>query len=151
MDLVYPAEAATRPAVPLPATPTPVLTDSASALAWLDGERPALVALVALSAVDGPFTFAPAMSRIMYRYLTGGRYADALTVYRHAVAAAERAGDRLGEAWARVNVSGILYQLTQIPAAIDECRRAAGLFREDDDPVGPGRAVGLLGSMHAEL
>jgi tetratricopeptide (TPR) repeat protein len=101
--------------------------------------------------VDGPYSFAPGLSRIMYRYLNGGRYADALTVHRHAVAAAKRAGDRSGEAWARVSASQVMYQLTQIPAAIDECQRAAGLLREDDDPAGLARAIGLLGSIHAQL
>jgi hypothetical protein len=45
MDTLYPAEAQHRPRVPAPDSPAPRLRDPGAALAWLDSERPTMVAL----------------------------------------------------------------------------------------------------------
>src|SRR5205823_6494943 len=53
MDTLHPAETNRRPRIPPAATPTPVLVDPDTALAWLDTERPTLAAVAAHTATHG--------------------------------------------------------------------------------------------------
>ena len=87
MDTLYPAEAHRRPPDPAGrARPAPDLTDPDAALAWLDTERPTLVAVAAHTAAHGwpshttrlSATPCPATSH-------GGHHTDALTVHGHAL------------------------------------------------------------------
>jgi hypothetical protein len=53
MDALYPAEAYTRPRVPAPSTPSPPVSTTAQAQAWLDAQRGCLLAAAAHTAAHG--------------------------------------------------------------------------------------------------
>src|SRR5213078_2740658 len=82
------AETHRRPRIPPPGTPTAALTDPETARAWLDTERPTLVAVAAYTATHGWPTHTTRLSTTLFRYLAAGHFADALTVHGHAQAAA---------------------------------------------------------------
>ena len=84
MDTLHPAEAHRRPRIPARPPRCPDLADPDTALAWLDTERPTLVAVAAHTAAHGWPTHTIRLSATLYRYLDGGYHTDALTIHSHA-------------------------------------------------------------------
>jgi tetratricopeptide (TPR) repeat protein len=151
MDILHPAEAHRRPRIPPPGTHTPALTDRDTAHAWLDTERPALVAVVAHTATHGWPSHTTRLSTILYRYLAGGRHADALTVHEHAHHAAHHTGDRTGQAHALDHLGATYLQLGRPGPAANRFRAALRLFRQAGDPVGEAHALLGLGIVETQL
>jgi len=146
-DSLFPAEAHRRPRIPAPATPAPDLTDPDAARAWLDTERPNLVAVAAHAATHGRPAHAVRLAATLFRYLAGGHYTDGLAVHSHALHAAELAGDRAGEAQARHDLGTVHWSFGRSEQATGSLRQALVLFREVGNPVGEARALGNLGSV----
>ena len=145
MDTLHPAEAIRRPRVTPAATPAPVLSDPDTAIAWLDTERPTLVAVVAHTATHGWPDHATRLATTLYRYLTGGHYTDALTVHGHARDAARHTGDSTAHAVALTNL-GVSHSMSgRHDLAAENFEQALHLFRQNDDPVGQARALTNLG------
>jgi tetratricopeptide (TPR) repeat protein len=151
MDTLYPAETDRRPKVPRPGTPVPALTDPDSARAWLDAERPTLVAVAAHTATRGWPAHITRLSATLSRYLNGGHHADALTIHGHAAKAARHTGDPAGEAYALTNLGAVHSQLGKHEAAGAYLRQALHLFQQAGDPAGQARALGNLGSLENRL
>jgi tetratricopeptide (TPR) repeat protein len=151
MDILYPAEARQRPKVPTPATPLPVLPDPAAARAWLDAERPGLVAVARCTAIDGWPGHAVHLSATLFRHLEGGHYADGLVIHGHAAEAARRAGDRAGEATALLGLGAAYGQIGCYDEASAHLRRALRLATAAGDPVSQGRALTSLGNLERRL
>ncbi|GIF63886.1 XRE family transcriptional regulator [Asanoa ishikariensis] len=147
MDTLHPAEAHRRPRVPASPTPTPDLPDAAAALAWLDAERPTLVAVTAHAATHGWSSHATRLATVLFRYLEGGHYADASIIYRHALAAARRDGDRAAQAHALHGLGSIHYHYGQYDVAARYLRTAREHFRQVGDRGGEARALNNLGSV----
>ncbi|MEJ3747930.1 tetratricopeptide repeat protein [Actinomycetes bacterium KLBMP 9797] len=145
MDRLYPAEAHRRPRVPQPRTPGPALPGADAARAWLDAERPTLVAIATHPATPPEHTVR--LSTILFRYLDGGHYADALTVHGHAARVAERAGDRAGQGYALRGLGGAHMKMGRFRAATDHHERAVALFAAAGDPVGEAIALTGLGAV----
>lgn len=128
-----------RPRVPAPPHPRPAPRDAAEALAWLDAERPALVAASRLAG--------PALSEVLSRYLdTGGHHADARAVHDSARRAARSGGDTEAEAEAEANLGATCAGQGRFGDAVTHLERALALRGE---PAGRAAVLSSLGAVHA--
>jgi tetratricopeptide (TPR) repeat protein/transcriptional regulator with XRE-family HTH domain len=151
MSRLHPAEAHLRPRIPPATTPMPVLADPDEALAWLDVERPGLVAAAAHTAAHGWPTHTIRLAVILYRYLDGGHYTDALATHAHARNAAQRVGDQAGEALALLGLGMVHHRLGRYGPAADHLRQALALFQRAGDGTGQARALSSLGAVESRL
>jgi tetratricopeptide (TPR) repeat protein/transcriptional regulator with XRE-family HTH domain len=151
MDRLYPAETYLRPRIPPAATPMPELSDPNLARAWLDAERPCLVAVATHTAAHGRPGHTVRLSATLYRYLDGGLYTDALTIHDHARDAAEQAGDRTGQAQARHGLGTVYWQLGRYESAIEYFQQALALFRQSGDRAGEIRALHNLSGVELRM
>ncbi len=142
MDAVHPAERHHRPAVPTTSAP---FADVDSARAWLDAERPAVLAVCGHAAAHGWPRHATTLAATLYRYLESGHYTDALAVHGHALRAARQSGDRHAEAVARTNLGAVHRLLGHYDVAGDHLRQALAVFRALGDRRGEARARSNLG------
>lgn len=146
-DFLHPADAHRRPRIPPPRTPTPVLADRLAARAWLDTEQVCLTAITAYTAAHGWPTHTVQLSTTLFRYLTGGDPAVALTVHGHARDVARQTGDAAGEAHACNGLGTACQRLGRPGAAIEHYEQARALFRQVGDQTGEARVAnnhGLL-------
>jgi DNA-binding SARP family transcriptional activator/tetratricopeptide (TPR) repeat protein len=151
-DALYPAERHRRPQLEPAGCAIPPLADPAAALAWLDAERPTLVAVGAHATAHGRPTHAVHLAAILFRYLdSGGHYPDALAVHGHARAAAGQLGDRGAEAHALTNLGGMYWRQGHNRQATDHFEAAVVGFAAVGDPAGQARALGNLGNVYARL
>jgi tetratricopeptide (TPR) repeat protein len=87
MDLFAVHETYRRPPVPARGRPTPSLASYPQARAWLDTERPALLAMGAHAAAFGLERHAVWLAAVLYRYLdVAAHYEDALVLHSNALA-----------------------------------------------------------------
>ena len=151
MDVLYPAEKASRPSIASPAGPAPAVQPAARAQCWLDDERANLVAATGCAATNGWPVPAGYLARVVDRYLQiGSHYDDMLAVHGHALAAALAHGDRFGEATARMGVGTTHYWLGHYDEAAEQYQRSAAVFREIREPHGETRALTNLGVIYTQ-
>ena len=137
MNTLHPGETQQRPPLPEGGPPSPELTDPEAALAWLDTERPALIAVTA----HGSPTHVVRLARTLSRYLKGGHHSDALTVHGHALRAARDLGDLEGQAYA-LNGLGVAHRRLGSPKrATDDLEESLELFRRLGDTAGQAAAL----------
>ncbi|WP_433305502.1 ATP-binding protein [Actinoplanes sp. CA-030573] len=146
MDVLHPGEAHRRPRI-APATRGPALTDPEAARNWLDGERHNLVSVAAHTARHGWPTHTMRLSATLYRYLSGGHYADGLGIHGYAREAARGLGDARGQADALVGIGWISAQLGRHASAADQLQQALALFRKEGVIAGEARALNNLGAV----
>ncbi len=148
-EALYPGGQRSRPAIPDPPSPVPPVAEEASALAWLDAERPNLLAAVEWAAAHGWPSHTHRMATVLGRHLDiGGRYGDALALHRHALEAARLAGDRAAEATALGNLGIVSWRVSRNDDAVEFNLRAIELFREAGDRTGEALALCNLGLVH---
>lgn len=147
MDVLHPAEAHLRPRVAPPSTPVPVLADPDDARAWLDGERPNLVAVAEHCATHGWPAHTTRLSSSLFRYLHGGYLADALAIHTSAHNAARLTGDLVEQAHALKNVGVAHSRLGRNELAAEHLREALTLFRQADDIAGLAGALKNAGNV----
>jgi tetratricopeptide (TPR) repeat protein len=122
------------------------------ALAWLDAERPSLIAAVALGVDTGRDEIAMDLPLALSQYLSWRRrFDDLLTVLAISRDSAHRLGNRAGEAAALNNLGLALRQVRRFEEAISACRDAAAICRETGDRHGEGQALDNLGAALAEV
>jgi DNA-binding SARP family transcriptional activator/Tfp pilus assembly protein PilF len=151
MDALYPAERHHRPAVALPAYVSAITGDPDAARAWLDTERPTLAAICAVAADRGNPRHAVRLAALLFRYLDAGHHCEALEIHRHALRAAERTGDRRGQAHALTNLGVVHWRLADAGSAADHLVRALELHRRTQDRAGQARTLSNLGNLHWRL
>jgi len=151
MNTLYPADAHRRPRIPPAGAPAQALTDPDSARAWLETERPSLVAVVAHTATHGWPTHAIRLSTTLYRYLEGGHHTDALAVHGAALRAARHTGDQAAQAHAIFGIGTAHLQLGRHGLAAERLRRALQLFRRAGNPAGRAHALNNLGVVETRL
>jgi len=146
MDTLHPAETGPLPPELSGGTLAPFLADPATAVGWLDTERPTLVAVAVHTATHGWPTHSTWLARTLHRYLEAGHYTDAVTVHGHALRAARDSRDPTGQALA-LNGLGVAYQrLGQPQPAAEHFEQALELFRQVHNPAGEARAWNNLGN-----
>lgn len=145
-NTLYPADQSRRPPVPEPASPVPPVAAPAAAQAWLDDERPSLVAVAAHAASrDWPGHAIP-LALTLFRYLdTAGHFPEAITVHDCARRAAKQVGDPAAEAEALTSLGSVDLRQGRYQQAADHFRRAQALFREAGNRSGQARSLGNLG------
>ena len=131
----------------LPGTPVPAdFTGRDSALAWLDAERPSLVAAVTMAASTGRDQIAMRLPLSLGEYLAWRRrFDDWLSTTMISRDAARRLGDRGNEAGALNNLGLALREVRRFEEAITAHQDAAAIFRETGDRHGEGMALNNLG------
>ena len=147
IDRLYPTDAHRRPRTTAaePPTSVPDLTGPEAARAWLDTERPTLMAVAAHAARHGWPSHAVRLSTVLFRYLDTGYNGDALAIHGYAREAAERSGDVLGHAEA-LNSLGVVYLRTgRYGLATRHLHEALALFDRTGNPLGQARALGNIG------
>ncbi|MFC4065073.1 tetratricopeptide repeat protein [Actinoplanes subglobosus] len=145
MDSLYPVDDHRRPRVPPASTPVPDLTGKDTALAWLNAERPNLVAVTGHTATHGWPGHTIRLAHTLYRYLNSGYRSDELIVHGHAHHAARDSGNLLEQGWALTNLGTAHLGLGRAGWGIDYFRQALDLFRRAGDTIGEARALSSIG------
>ncbi|MBB5897422.1 AfsR/SARP family transcriptional regulator [Kutzneria kofuensis] len=123
--------------------------EHAEALAWLDGERVNLVALVAHAAEHGPHSLAWQLSDALRGYFWLRRHAgDWLAVARTALSAAS--GEPLAEASAQLSIADVHWSVGRHGEAISAYAAALDLARRADWIDGQATILGNLASVNVE-
>jgi tetratricopeptide (TPR) repeat protein len=151
VDTLHPAEVHHRPRIPPPGAPVPALVDSDTAGAWLDTERPTLVAVAAHTATRGWPTHATRLSATLFRYLARGFHTDGLAVHGNGLHAARQTGDLAAQAHALIDLGTAHMWLGQYGPAADRFQKALHLLRQTGDPAGQARALDSLGAIEDRL
>ncbi|WP_208875770.1 AfsR/SARP family transcriptional regulator [Streptomyces armeniacus] len=128
------------------ASPTaPLAFDSAAAaLAWLDAERPVLLACVGHAAEHGPYPFAWQIALTLHGHLMAhGQRADWLRAAHAGLRAAEADEDDYGQAVMCWSLGYVLWELGRHDEALRHSNRADSLYERLD--LGVERAGALLG------
>jgi tetratricopeptide (TPR) repeat protein len=151
MDVWYPAEADRRPRLPVAPVTAPVVVpefgSAAEALAWLDAERPVLVAVCGHAARHGFPAHAVALPGTLARYLlTGGYYCEARAIHGQARQVAGELDDPAGAAMALNNLGTLDERTGAHPAATERFREALRLGRQAGDLPAQAFAVNGLGN-----
>jgi tetratricopeptide (TPR) repeat protein len=142
---LYPADRHHGPRAHPASTPIPALADCDTARQWLNAERACLVAVATHTAVHGWPAHTLRLSTVLFRYLVGGHYIDALAVHTHARDAARQTGDRAAEAQAILGLGAAHLRLGSHERAVAHLQRALALFRQAGDRVGIARALDNIG------
>jgi tetratricopeptide (TPR) repeat protein len=126
--------------------------DRGDALAWLDAERPCLIAAVAMAAGTGRDEVAMELPIRLSTYLQWRRrFDDWLSVMAVSRDAANRLGSRVNEGSALTILGLALMEVRRFEEAITAHQDAAAIFREVGDRHGEGRALGNLGLALVEV
>ena len=145
MDVLVPAETHRRPRLDPVGSPMPALAQPDVARGWLDAERPSLVSAAAHAVAHGWPTHTIQLAAILYRYLAGGFYTDALAVHGHARTAAREVGDSSAEAQALLGLGAVHGQQGQIDLAADFFDQGLVIYRRIGDRLGEARLRTNLG------
>jgi tetratricopeptide (TPR) repeat protein/transcriptional regulator with XRE-family HTH domain len=152
MDTLFPAERHRRPRITHPDTPVPPLADPAAARDWLDGERAVLVVAAGHAADHGWPGHATRLAATLASYLdNGGHFPEALTIFRYALGAARRTGDRAAEATALNDIGLADWEQCRLQQAGNHFQQALALYRTAGDRAGEARALGNIGLAETAL
>jgi hypothetical protein len=122
------------------------------ALAWLDAERPSLVAAVTMAAATGRNMEAMFLPLNLSEYLHWRRrFDDLLTVLAISRDSARQLNDKDREAGALGNLGNALVEVRRSEEAVSACQGAAAVFREIGDRHREGTALANLGIAYEEL
>jgi tetratricopeptide (TPR) repeat protein len=149
-EVLFPAETDQRPATDATDTPMPPFVDPDTALAWLNIERPTLVAVAEHTAHGWP-THTTGLSTFLGTYLLGGHYTDALAIHGHARLAAQMTGDLTAQTRAVHRLGNAYLRLGRHELAADHFRQALQLLRQTGDRAGLVRALNNLGVLEFRL
>jgi tetratricopeptide (TPR) repeat protein/transcriptional regulator with XRE-family HTH domain len=138
---------------PLPGHPpahAPDLATLGQAAAWLEAERANLHAAADYAAAHGRSRHAIVISVAMSGFLSvRGHWDQSDAVHQSALAAARRAGDRLGEADALTTLGALQRDTADYPAATASLAQAVALYRDLGDQSGQAHALGQTGFLRA--
>jgi tetratricopeptide (TPR) repeat protein len=151
VNVLHPADQQHHEPTAAPDTITPRLHDPAAARAWLDAERPTVVALCVYGAAHGFTDQVSRLAATMYWYLEGGHYIDALTIHTHALNGARHTGDLAGQAEAMTCLGAVYRLLGRYSEATEQLTRAIALYRDTADRNGEARALSNLGVVDERL
>jgi len=137
---------------PLPSRPpaeAPALGTLGQAAAWLEAERANLHTAAEYAAGRAWFPYAFALPAAMSGFLTArGHWDQSAALYQTALAAARRAGDRLGEADTLTELGIVQRETGGYPAASASLARALALYGDASDLPGQANVLNQLGFLH---
>jgi tetratricopeptide (TPR) repeat protein/DNA-binding SARP family transcriptional activator len=146
IDALSPAERRQRPRISPAGSPTPSVADPSAALAWLDAERPNLVAVCTHTAAHGWPGHTIRLATTLFGYLdVRAHFPDALSIHTDARNTASQTGDRAAEAYALTNLGVVHLRQGRYEQAAEHYREALPLFRETGDRSGEARTLTHLG------
>ncbi|MFJ8580888.1 tetratricopeptide repeat protein [Micromonospora sp. NPDC093277] len=149
MDAAHPYERQRRPQVPPARTPGPALSDPSSALNWLDGELPNLLAAASYATEHDRPAHLLHLSAILHRHLrTRGRYQDAAALHQQALTTARAACHQAAELEALVGLGHIHRLQDQHEQAINRYQQALQLARATGNQAAELDALAGLGHLH---
>ncbi|MCA1674445.1 MAG: tetratricopeptide repeat protein, partial [Actinobacteria bacterium] len=120
--------------------------DRDQARAWLQAERPNLVAAVALAAATSHLQTATQLSSHLCEFLFRHRYLDDwLSTAEIAVRAARQLGDRHCEGETLTKLGNALREVGRVEEAIPSLKQAITIFRDISDAYHEATALGTLG------
>jgi tetratricopeptide (TPR) repeat protein/transcriptional regulator with XRE-family HTH domain len=152
MDVLSPAEAHQRPRVAAAAAALPAMPGEAEARAWLDGERPNLVAMAVHCASHGWPAHATGLAGILFRYLIDGCHlSEADAIYSSVLRAARRSGDLAAEAEALSGLGGMGIMKGQFGDAAGHYQVALERYRQCGDRAGQAKVLRNLGITELHL
>jgi tetratricopeptide (TPR) repeat protein len=132
-------------------TPVPVFAGPAEARAWLDIERPNLIAVAAAAAGSSP-SHTTNLAATLARYLdAGAHYSDAATLGTLALQAGRNNHDRGAQASALLLLGSAYRRLGRYPEALEQHEQALGIYRELDDRAGIATALRGIGGLQWRL
>ena len=116
------------------------------AVTWMTAERLNLQAAADYATAHGHLSHAIEIPAAMHDFLRSqGHWDQALKLHQAALAAAEREGDRLGQAGALTDLADVQYLTGNYAAAEDSLHRALELSRGLGDRLGEANALRELG------
>ena len=142
----------TRPG-PSPAAPAgllaaPNLNDDSQALAWVRADRASLLACLDHAAATGHHTRVIALTAALAELLRrDGPLADAIIRHATAAQAAQRAGDRLGQANALSDLGSVRRLAGDYPGATQALEQALAIYRDLGSRLGQATALHHLGNV----
>ncbi|WP_020641858.1 AfsR/SARP family transcriptional regulator [Amycolatopsis balhimycina] len=136
--------------VPPPAESASPIADLATADAWFTAERVNLSAIIAHAVTRGSYPDTARLAVILlFRCVElGDNYADSLTIYSHALRAAQDAGDHATEVYALTYIGIAHWQRGHYEQAINHHEHAITVSREIGNPVTEALALSYLGLVH---
>jgi len=147
--LLYPQIQRLPPAIDAPPASTTRFDDDTQALAWLDAERPNLLAVTRQAAGDGPRPVAWRLADALRGYFWLRMHAvDWLAAVSAGLAAAELDGELRAQAAAHVSLGDLHWRQGTHRRAIDHYGQALTLARRSGWIEGQAAALGSLGSIH---
>lgn len=140
----------TRPGTPQPDTlmraAVPVLNSREQALAWARAERVSLLACLDHSIGTGLDTRIVALAAGVAGLLRrDGPWAHAVSCHAAAVNAAQRLGDRIGQANALDDLAAIQRLTDSFPAAAQSLEQALDIYRDIGERLGQANTLNSLG------
>jgi tetratricopeptide (TPR) repeat protein len=133
---------------PLPGVLAEEFTDGVAALAWFEAEYSVLLAAVQLAADTGHHSHAWQLPHELTEFFVRrGHWADWAATERAALGAAQRHGDRHGQAHAHGGLGRALAWLGSYDEAHDHLRQAVELFAELGDMVGQAHSYDRISSV----
>jgi tetratricopeptide (TPR) repeat protein len=133
-------------------TRSPPFSGQAQALAWLDAQRPNLMAVLRYCARRAEHRFVWQLADAMWPLFLRLRCAeDRREAHGLAVAAARAEGDEQAEAYLLVSLAGSLTSGEQYDEAARCCERAVDLFERLEDPRGLAQAVNRRATIQVRL
>jgi len=150
MDLAYRYDADQRPRWPRPDLPTPALRNPAEAGAWLDAELHNLLAAATHAATHGWPDHTVHLSATLHRHLrTRADHEYAITLHRHAIAAAGATGNRIGELTGLNGIGDIHRLRGRYEPAADRFEQALRIARSTGHRS--GELTALVGLGHVSM
>ncbi|WP_161780813.1 tetratricopeptide repeat protein [Amycolatopsis orientalis] len=125
---------------------------TATALRWLETERANLLACAEYADVSGRPRFVVGLSAALHSYLRlTGRWDQARTLHRAALAAARRSHERREVALAHRNLGVIDWLLDFYPSALKNLQAAQSIYRRLRDQRGQAATLIDLGAVHGTI
>lgn len=148
--VIFPAGRRSQPGPSKPGPCDLPLTDAKHAIAWLDAERPNLVAASAHAADrDWPahaVGLAATLSGYLYDY---GHHTDAVAMHTQALDASRRLGDHAGEARTLIDLAWLSFRQGRYGQAEERARRALAISRDAAERYSEARALNVLGNIRS--
>ena len=131
-----------------PPIAVPDLPDSTQALSWARAERANLIACLDHATRTGQDARIVALSAGIVTLLRNdGPWTAAISRHTTAAQAAQRLGDRLGEAGALNNLGAVRRLTGDYPGAAEVLKKALGISRDIGDRLGQANALSNLGAV----